>query len=122
MADTKKPRKGSMAYWPRKKAKRSHPRIRGWSCLSSDKAIPLGFAGYKVGMTHVLGVDNRKTTPTKGEEISIPATVIECPPLKILCAGFYKKMLMAYLLPRTSSSNHQKTFNVRFLFQKKSLI
>jgi len=91
MADTKKPRKGSMAYWPRKKAKRSYPRIRGWSCLSSDKAIPLGFAGYKVGMTHVLGVDNRKTTPTKGEEISIPVTVIECPPLKILCARFYKK-------------------------------
>lgn len=90
MSDTKKPRKGSMGYWPRKRAKKSYPRIKGWSKQAFDKSIPLGFAGYKVGMTHIMGVDNKKTSPTKGDDIRLPVTVIECPPLKIFCARFYK--------------------------------
>ena len=91
MPDTKKPRKGSMAYWPRKRAKKIYPRIKGWSKHSFNKTLPLGFAGYKAGMTHIIGVDNKKTSPTKGEEIRLPVTVIECPPIKILCVRFYKK-------------------------------
>lgn len=51
----------------------------------------LGFAGYKVGMTHLLVTDNRKTSQTKGEDIFCPVTVIECPPIKILSVRFYKK-------------------------------
>ncbi|KYK24560.1 hypothetical protein AYK26_03190 [Euryarchaeota archaeon SM23-78] len=86
-----KPRKGSMAYWPRKKAKKIYPRIKGWSKHAFDTSSLLGFAGYKAGMTHILGVDNKKTSPTKGEEIRLPVTVIECPPLKIFSARFYKK-------------------------------
>jgi len=42
-------------------------------------------------MTHLLGIDNRKASPTKDEEIRVPVTVIECPPLKILSVRFYKK-------------------------------
>ncbi len=91
MSDTKKPRKGSMAYWPRKRAKKSYPRIRGWSNKDFDKTILLGFAGYKAGMTHIMGIDNKKTSPTTGEEICVPVTVIECPPIKIFCLRFYKK-------------------------------
>ncbi len=91
MPDIKKPRKGSMAYWPRRRSKKIYPRIRGWSKQGFDTASIMGFAGYKVGMTHLIGVDNRKTTPTKGEDIRLPITVLECPPLKIFCARFYKK-------------------------------
>jgi len=91
MADIKKPRKGSMAYWPRKRAKKNYPRVRGWSKQVFDTSSLLGFAGYKAGMTHLIGVDNKKTASTPGEEIRVPVTVIECPPLKIFCARFYKK-------------------------------
>ncbi|MBW2991166.1 50S ribosomal protein L3 [Candidatus Woesearchaeota archaeon] len=91
MPDTKKPRKGSMGYWPRKRAKKIYPRIRGWSKQAFDTCSLLGFAGYKAGMTHIIGVDNKKTSPSKGEEIRLPVTVIECPPIKIFCARFYKK-------------------------------
>nr|AJS12861.1 large subunit ribosomal protein L3 [uncultured archaeon] len=91
MSNVRMPRKGSMAVWPRKRARKSYPRIRRWSNQTFEKANLLGFAGYKAGMTHILGVDTKKTSPTKDEEISMPVTVVECPPLKLLSARFYKK-------------------------------
>ncbi|MBN2420878.1 50S ribosomal protein L3 [Candidatus Woesearchaeota archaeon] len=81
MPNKRQPRHGSMQVWPRKRAARAYPRIRGWANSSEKKA--LGFAGYKVGMTHVLIVNNVKASRTKGEEISAPVTIIECPPLKV---------------------------------------
>lgn len=42
-------------------------------------------------MTHVIAVDNRKTSPTKGENLAIPVTIIECPPLKVMGIQLYKK-------------------------------
>lgn len=78
-----------MQFWPRKKALREHARVRNWS---TGKGL-LGFAGYKVGMTHLMIQDNRPTSKTKGEEIFCPATIIECPPLMIGSARFYKKNL-----------------------------
>jgi len=35
-------------------------------------------------------VDNKKSSKTKGEQISVPVTVIETPPIKILSVRFYK--------------------------------
>lgn len=94
MANIRKPRKGSMGVWPRKRAKRVYPKIRSW-IMSSDNASEkpnlLGFCGYKVGMTHLLGLDNKKTSPSKGEEVMMPLTIIECPPIKIFSIRFYKK-------------------------------
>jgi len=91
MSNVRMPRKGSMAVWPRKRANRTYPRIRKWSNASFDKANLLGFAGYKAGMTHLMGINNQKTSPTKDEEISMPVTVVECPPLKLFSARFYKQ-------------------------------
>lgn len=84
-----RPRRGSLQFWPRKRARRELPRIRNWVKIDSSKL--LGFLGYKVGMTQVSLKDNRKDSITKGQEISWPITVIECPPLKIASARFYKK-------------------------------
>jgi len=78
-----------MQFWPRKRAYRSVARVRYWA--KSDKANLLGFAGYKVGMTHVMAEDTRQKSTTAGENISIPVTVIECPSIKIASARFYKK-------------------------------
>ena len=89
MPTKRSPRRGSMQFWPRKKAKSEVVRIRSWA--DSKEAKPLGFAGYKAGMTHVFITDNRPNSITKGEDIRMPVTVIECPPIKV--AGFilYKK-------------------------------
>lgn len=78
-----------MQYWPRKRAKRQQARIRQWA--PSEEVKPLAFAGYKVGMTHVLYTDARKNSKTKGEDISCPVTVVECPPLKIIGYNAYEE-------------------------------
>lgn len=70
-----------MQFWPRKRASSTHARIRTWNTAKDAK--PLGFAGYKVGMTHLIVTDNKATSPTKGESIAMPVTVVECPPLKV---------------------------------------
>ena len=89
MPTIRKPRKGSLGVWPRVRAKRHYSRVRAWADSKDNK--PLGFAGYKVGMTHMGIIDNRATSTTKAEEIVIPATIIECPPLKSFSIIFYKK-------------------------------
>lgn len=78
-----------MQYWPRKRAKRAYPRIRNYPKQDEPKVI--GFAGYKVGMTHAVIVDNKKSSMTKGEEIVLPVSIIECPPLKAISIKLYKK-------------------------------
>lgn len=80
-----------MQFWPRVRASRIYPRIRSWPEM--DKLSFLGFPTYKVGMTHIIGIDNTKTSATKGEEIFVPATILECPPIRILSIRFYKKTL-----------------------------
>ncbi|MBW2978124.1 50S ribosomal protein L3 [Candidatus Woesearchaeota archaeon] len=89
MPKARKPRKGSMQYWPRKRAKRAYARVRTFSLAKEAK--PLGFCGYKVGMTHVIITDNKATSMTKGENIFCPVTIIECPPIKTASILFYKK-------------------------------
>jgi large subunit ribosomal protein L3 len=90
MAKIHQPRHGSMQYWPRVKAKRQYANVRSWTNTSKDPL--LGFMGYKVGMTHVMAIDTRKASITKGEEIFIPVTVIECPPLKIAGIRLYRQV------------------------------
>ncbi len=82
------PRRGSTQFWPRKRSKRSVARIRSWA--EENKAIPLGFIGYKAGMTHVMANDNHPKSLTKGEEIMLAATIIDCPPMTVAGISFYK--------------------------------
>ncbi len=77
-----------MQYWPRKRSKHSLARVRSWA--ESSKAKLLGFIGYKVGMTYLLVKDNRPRSITKGETISLPATIIDCPSMLVVGAAFYK--------------------------------
>ncbi len=91
MPTTRRPRFGSLAYHPRKRAKRAVARVRSWAETKDSKL--LGFAGYKVGMTHLMITDNNPNSMTKGDTISVPATIIECPPLKAASIRFYKKTI-----------------------------
>jgi len=82
------PHRGSLAFWPRVRAERIYPRIDNWPEIEEKRLI--GFAGYKAGMTHLIALDNRKTSPTKGEQIVIPVTIVEAPPLKVFGIRAYQ--------------------------------
>lgn len=89
MPTRKSPRKGSLQFWPRKRARKILPRVN-WSSISHSKPLK-GFICYKAGMKSVLVKDNTEHSMTKGKNIAIPATILECPSLKILSVRFYKK-------------------------------
>ncbi|MBS3114592.1 50S ribosomal protein L3 [Candidatus Woesearchaeota archaeon] len=88
MPRTRQPRAGSMQFWPRVRSRHSYARIRKWPASKETKL--LGFAGYKVGMTHLLIEDNRANSLSKGAEIFCPVTIVECPPLKTASIRLYK--------------------------------
>jgi len=88
MAKRNRPRKGSKAFWPRKRAKRIYPRLRQ---KPLEKAIPLGFAGYKVGMTRAILLDLKKHSPTQGQEIVKAVTILDIPPLLVVGIKAYKE-------------------------------
>lgn len=85
------PRHGSMQYWPRKRAKSIVARIRHWNPGTAKNTGILGFAGYKAGMTHVIVAEQRTTKKSKGQDLFVPVTIIECPPIKTASIRFYKK-------------------------------
>jgi len=89
MPKAHKSRSGSMQVWPRVRSKRVYPRIQRFT--ESKEAKLQGFAAYKVGMTHVIVTDMKKTSPTHGEDVFIPVTILECPPARIAGVRFYKK-------------------------------
>jgi large subunit ribosomal protein L3 len=118
MPQTRYPRRGSLQYWPRKRSKRVFARVRTWDKLK--EAQPLGFAGYKVGMTHLIINDNRKTSTTKGMDISCPVTIIECPPLKTSSIKFYKKTITgSKLISEISAENPDKNLERTIILPKK---
>jgi len=88
---THAPKHGSLAYLPRKRAKRPVARIRYWPKVSVDVPRLLGFAGYKAGMTFVFTIEDRKRSPSFGKEVMRAATVIETPPMLICGIRTYTK-------------------------------
>ncbi len=90
MPTRRTPRKGSLQYWPRKRANKFLPRVN-WNAISDAKGKGLkGFICYKAGMASAYVKDNTPNSMTKGKKISIPVTIIECPQLKIFSVRFYK--------------------------------
>ncbi|MBW6442471.1 50S ribosomal protein L3 [Patescibacteria group bacterium] len=91
MPTKKSPRKGSLQYWPRKRASKFLPRVNWSAILSNSENKKLkGFIGYKAGMASAYIKDDTPNSMTKGKKIVIPVTLIECPPLKIFSVRFYK--------------------------------
>ena len=54
-----------------------------------------GFIAYKAGMTSLVVLDNTAHSMSKGKKIVIPATILECPPLKIYSVRLYKNGIVA---------------------------
>jgi large subunit ribosomal protein L3 len=90
MPKINRPRRGSLAFSPRKRAKSPIPKYQSWP-LSEGAPVLQGFAGYKVGMTHVIMVDDHKSSPTEGKEIMVPVTVIEVPMMKVAAIRAYSR-------------------------------
>jgi len=90
MGKRHKPRRGSMGFSPRKRAKSVVPSFSSWPTISGKPKM-LGFVGYKAGMTHVIVKDTRKRSTTENQEIVVPTTVIEVPPVKVVGIRTYKR-------------------------------
>ncbi len=88
MPSLKSPKKGSLQIWPRKRADKFLPRVN-WAALNSKKN-PQAFIAYKAGMVSLSVKDNTPNSMTKGKKIVIPATIVECPPMKIFSIRLYK--------------------------------
>lgn len=113
-----RPRRGSLAFHPRKRAARPVPRIRTWPELA--QAILAGFPCYKAGTTHVILVDDRKMSKTHGEEIAAQATVLEAPPVKVFGArGYVKDTNGLRAIVQTFSSEMSKDLERSFPLPKK---
>ena len=82
MGKIRKPRCGSLAVRPRKRAGSQNARIVSWP--KAEEVKLLGFACYKAGMTHIAMIDDYEGSPTKGHEVSVPVTVLETPSLFVL--------------------------------------
>lgn len=86
------PRKGSMAFYPRVRAKKQTPSFSSFVELpASDGVKLLNFIGYKAGMLHVLGKNEHKPATTGNQEVVVPVTVVECPPVKVYGVRAYTK-------------------------------
>jgi len=90
MAQHHKPKRGSLGYSPRKRARSIVPTIKAWPEDGQEVRLQ-GFAGYKAGMTHIFMLDYRPTSTTAGQEVFAPVTIVETPPMKIAAVRLYEK-------------------------------
>lgn len=84
------PRRGSLAFLPRKRAASIKGRVRHWKD-NLEQINFLGFAGFKAGMTHIIYIEDQKNSPYYGKELMKPVTVIEVPPLILIGIRVYNK-------------------------------
>jgi len=115
MPTRKSPRKGSLQFWPRKRARKFLPRVN-WNFVSGKNFK--GFIGYKAGMASVSVKDNTPDSKTKGKEIIIPATILECPKMKIFSVRFYKNKKV---IKEVLAENLDKELKRKIKLPKKSL-
>ncbi len=87
-----RPRFGSLAFWPRKRAERILSSAN-WPYIENktQKEGLLGFICYKTGMLSILAQDLTPTSMTLNEQIVLPVTVVECPPMKVFAIQFHRK-------------------------------
>ena len=87
MSHPHRPRRGSIGFSPRVRARSEVPRVRAWPVQKEPKL--LGFAGYKAGMTHLIMRDDIPNSLTNGMEISVPVTIMEVPAMKVAAIRLY---------------------------------
>ncbi len=114
MPYVKRPGRGSKAFYPRKRARRIYPRIKSYPKIKETK--PVGFAGYKAGMTHGLIINTNPHSTSKGQQISVPITILECPPISVFGFRIYSKNIHDIF-----SENWNKNLDRKLRLKKKTL-
>jgi large subunit ribosomal protein L3 len=94
MSTRKSPRKGSLQFWPRKRASKFLPRVN-WEAVPGIKPGLNGFICYKAGMKSAYVKNNTEHSLTKGKGIAIPVTILECPTMRIFSVRLYKEGVVA---------------------------
>ena len=89
MTDNNGMRSGSLQFYPRVRAKKIVPSVN-WKPLDKEGVGFMGFVGYKVGMVSVFAKDDGADSMTKGKRVIVPATLVECPAMKIYSVRFYR--------------------------------
>jgi large subunit ribosomal protein L3 len=85
------PRRGSLAYSPRIRAKSMEARIRAWPKLNSDEPKILAHCGFKAGCVQIVSIDDREKVPNAGKQLVSLGTVLVTPPVLILGVRGYSK-------------------------------
>tara|TARA_B110000116_G_scaffold244476_1_gene234948 strand:+ start:282 stop:1274 length:993 start_codon:yes stop_codon:yes gene_type:complete len=85
------PRRGSLAYLPRGRAKSFEARIRAWPKVNSEEPKLLMHAGFKAGCVQIVNIDDREKTPNYGKQLVSLGTVIVTPPILIVGIRGYSK-------------------------------
>ena len=91
MARAHKPRSGSLAYYPKVRAKKHMAVFNTYPAIESEGSKPINYFGYKAGMFQVMGKNAREKSNNFGQTSAIPSTIIECPPIKIIGVRVYGK-------------------------------
>jgi len=73
------------------RAKRQLANFSTYPTIESESSKPINFFGFKAGMTTIFGKNAHEKSVNFGVNTAIPATIIECPPIKIIGARIYKK-------------------------------
>ncbi len=118
MSEYNAPRRGSLSYYPRVRAKKETPSIKGFGVENK----PLNFLCYKAGMVQVMGKNAHKASPTFNQEVVAPATVVECPPLRVFGVRAYEKAEIGYaVLSDVIADNTNKELKRKIVnFKEKS--
>lgn len=113
MTDNNRQRKGSLQFYPRVRAKKIVPRANWSSPVDLKTVSTLGFLGYKAGMVSVLVKDNTEKSLTNGKRIIVPATVIECPKMKIYSVRLFKdgKIVKDFIVSNDKKLNSKVKVN-----------
>jgi len=118
MPNIHRPRLGSLAYSPRKRAKSHIPRYHAWPVYNGKPALQ-GFAGYKVGMTHIIMVDDHEYGPNEGKDIMVPVTVIEVPDMRVAAIRVYRHDTYGnHVLTEIWADSFDKELNRRLTLSK----
>ena len=106
-----------MGYRHRSRASDESVRFKNWP--ESDKVQPLAFAAYKVGMTHIVGVQNRPKATAQGMDIAVPVTVLAAPPMKVFAVRAYimdgndERALTEVIADKVDSNLHRRITSFR---------
>ncbi len=82
------PRRGSMGFYPRVRAKSIRIRVRSWPNYGETRL--LGFPAFKVGMASAILLDMYEKSPLFGKEVVKACTILETPPVFVLGIKIYK--------------------------------